>query len=57
MTPLFVGLVLRHLLTAIGGALVAQGYAEPGVVEEIAGGAIALVGVIASYFNKKRLSK
>jgi hypothetical protein len=54
---LIVGLFVRHFFTALGGALVAHGYADPGVAEEIAGGAVALVGVVLSYVNKKRLSK
>lgn len=55
MGSAIVGIVVRHLLSGLGAALVAQGIADTAAVESIAGGAMALVGVVLSYLNKKRL--
>lgn len=46
--------VIRHILTAAGGALVAKGVVDPGAIEPIVGGVVALVGVIWSIAAKKK---
>lgn len=46
--------VIRHILTAVGGALVAKGYVDAGAVEAIVGGVVATVGVIWSVIQKKK---
>lgn len=45
--------VLRHLLTAAGGALVAGGYTDEGTAHEIVGGILATVGVVLSLTEKR----
>jgi len=40
---------IRHILTIIGGALVAGGYAEESVIQEIIGGFMAIAGLILSW--------
>jgi hypothetical protein len=49
-----VGLIIRHVLSGAGGALLASGYVGASEWEAISGGALALVGVVMSYINKKR---
>lgn len=46
------GSVIRHGMTALGGVLLAGGYADAGAVEAITGGGIALAGVILSLMEK-----
>lgn len=57
MNTLFFGSVFRHLLTGIGGAFVARGLGSASEWEAIAGGITAVVGVVLSFVNKKRLTK
>lgn len=47
--------LVRHILTAVGGFLVARGFADSTTVETIIGGAVALTGVISSLMHKKAL--
>lgn len=53
MNEAMAGLV-RHLLTTLGGVLVAKGYIEAGVVEQLAGAVVAIVGVVWSVLAKRR---
>ena len=46
--------IVRHVLTAAGGALVAKGYADEATVQALVGGLIALIGVIWSVVSKKK---
>ncbi len=46
--------VIRHILTAGGGALVTQGVLAAGEVEVIVGGLVTLVGVVWSVLQKKK---
>lgn len=43
----------RHLLTIIGGAMVAEGYADAETVSQIQGGVVALFGMAWSAFDKR----
>jgi hypothetical protein len=59
--PVLLGSVVRHLLTAVAGALVGVGVAEPAAAdftqaaEPVVGGLILYaVGQIWSIFDKKR---
>ena len=59
--PVLLGSVVRHLLTAVAGALVGVGVAEPAVAdftqaaEPVVGGLILYaLGQIWSIFDKKR---
>lgn len=45
--------IIRHALTFIGGILVLKGWIDEGLVEEIMGGIITLIGTIWSIFSKK----
>lgn len=54
MKSAVIGLILRHFISGIGAALVAKGYLDTSALEAISGGAMALVGVVLSYLNKKR---
>lgn len=51
-TPVIAGLI-RHLLTAAGGVLVAKGYLEAGIVEQVVGAIITLLGAGWSVYQKK----
>jgi hypothetical protein len=46
--------VIRHILTALGGGLVASGNATDGDVQAIIGGIVAAVGVIWSIWSKRK---
>ena len=46
--------VIRHVLSAVGGILVAKGVLEGGAWTELTGAAMALVGVIWSIVDKKK---
>jgi len=49
--------VVRHTLTFVGGILIAKGLIDEGVLSEIIGGVIALVGGLWSVIDKtKRVS-
>lgn len=52
MKDIILGLV-RHLLTAVGGAVVAKGMIDAGQAEIVVGSLTALVGVAASIVEKK----
>jgi len=43
---------VRHVLTFVGGLLVAHGVAEAGLVSEIIGAVIAIAGTIWSIVDK-----
>lgn len=45
--------IVRHILTAVGGALATKGIIVTSDVEVIVGGVVALVGVIWSVVAKK----
>jgi hypothetical protein len=44
----------RHLLTSVGGVIITNGYISDGMVTEITGSIIAIVGVIWSVLSKKK---
>ena len=46
--------LIRHLLTAAGGFLVAKGLASADQVGELAGAAVSIVGVAWSIYNNKK---
>lgn len=46
--------LIRHLLTAGGGALAAKGYIDAGTVETIVGSIITLLGAAWSIYDKKK---
>tara|TARA_R110002096_G_scaffold216523_7_gene404427 strand:+ start:571 stop:753 length:183 start_codon:yes stop_codon:yes gene_type:complete len=48
----FGGIALRHGATALGGYLIASGYADEATVQQIVGGAVALGGVVLSLAEK-----
>jgi hypothetical protein len=45
--------IVRHLLTTVGGILIANGLIDGGSVTEIVGSVITLIGVIWSVAAKK----
>tara|TARA_R110000868_G_scaffold355367_1_gene616862 strand:+ start:126 stop:299 length:174 start_codon:yes stop_codon:yes gene_type:complete len=45
--------VARHVLTALGGVLIAKGVLDAGVVEQVIGAVISLAGVAWSIWAKK----
>ena len=45
--------IIRHAFTFIGGILVLKGYIDEGLVEQIAGGLVTLIGTVWSVFTKK----
>lgn len=53
MTSAIVGLLLRHLLTGIGAALIAKGM-PPTSVETLSGAVVILGGLVWSYIQKRR---
>ena len=55
MKDILLGL-LRHALTLGGGVLIEQGLASQADTTAILGGIAALVGVVASILNKKKVS-
>ena len=50
---ILLGLV-RHLLTALGGVLVAKGTVDQSTVETITGSVVAVAGALWSVFSKKK---
>ena len=46
--------LIRHALTVIGGGLVAKGYLEDAVAQEIIGILISTAGIIWSFVDKKK---
>ncbi len=53
LTRQVIAAMVRHVLTAAGGALVAQGMADAATVEAIVGGGVAAVGVVWSILQKR----
>lgn len=49
---MFLG-VVRHVLTSLGGVLIAKGYTDPTGLESIVGGICTGIGIIWSIYNKK----
>lgn len=47
-----IGILIRHLLSGVGGAIVAEGFASGDQVQAITGGAAALIAVGASWWQK-----
>lgn len=47
------GPFIRHGATALGGWMVAQGYADENAVSEIVGGLVAFGGVALSFVEKQ----
>ena len=45
--------VVRHVLTFVGGIVVAKGYIDNAAVTEIIGGAMTLAGAVWSVIDKK----
>jgi hypothetical protein len=45
--------VIRHVFTAVGGIVIAQGYISDSMYTELSGAVITLVGVIWSIVAKK----
>jgi len=52
-TTMLMGIV-RHVLTALGGGLVASGDLDPQSLEVAIGGAMAIIGVVWSVLAKKK---
>lgn len=52
MSPVFAG-ILRHVLTAVGGGLVASGTVSSSELEAVIGALITIAGVIASIVAKQ----
>jgi len=46
--------LIRHLLTAAGGFLVAKGLASADQVGELSGAAVSIVGIAWSIFKNKK---
>ncbi len=46
--------VVRHVLTAVGGVLIAKGLVDDGSWTEIMGSTVTLIGVIWSVVAKKQ---
>ena len=57
MKAAMIGLVLRHILGGVGAVLIERGIASSDEWNALGGGVLALVAVVASYYNKKRLIK
>jgi hypothetical protein len=49
--------LIRHLLSAAGGFLVAKGLASADQVAELAGATVSIIGVAWSIFNNKKAAK
>ena len=45
--------LLRHVLTFVGGAVIAKGLVDEGQVTELIGGVMTLVGTVWSILAKK----
>lgn len=57
MNEKILGSLVRHVLTLAAGALVSKGLIESSAVEPVVGGAMAVVGVAWSVFQKVKASK
>lgn len=51
---IIIGLLLRHILTAVGGGAFVQGLMTDDVINQTAGLVASLVGVSLSALNKKK---
>ena len=51
------GLIARHVLTTLGGSLVAKGWIETSDVEPAAGALLVLSGIAWSVFQKIKAAK
>jgi uncharacterized membrane protein SpoIIM required for sporulation len=54
MDSAVVGSVVRHLITTVGGALLAKGVLDAGQLEIIAGSLAAIAGVAWGIWQKKK---
>lgn len=45
--------VARHLLTALGGVLVAKGYLDASAVQDVVGAGLVIVGALAGAQQKR----
>lgn len=45
---------LRHVITFVGGLIVAKGHLDPATIETVGGAIIALVGVLWSIFTPEK---
>ena len=46
--------IIRHVLTAAGGALTTKGYVDAGELELLVGAAITIIGVVWSAVSKRK---
>jgi hypothetical protein len=46
--------IARHILTFVGGVLLAKGYADESVIEELTGGLITILGASWSIVVKNK---
>jgi hypothetical protein len=46
--------LVRHTLTFVGGILVAKGFLEAGLMQEVIGAVMTLTGVVLSVLNKRK---
>ena len=46
--------LIRHVLSAAGGFLVAKGLASADQIAEVSGAAVSIIGVAWSIFNNKK---
>lgn len=47
--------VIRHVLTTAGGAMVTAGHLDGSQAQQIAGGIVAVIGVLWSIWEKSRV--
>lgn len=45
--------IVRHVLTGLGGVLIAKGVIDAGMAEQVIGAVISLAGVVWSIWAKK----
>ena len=45
--------IIRHLMTFVGGVLVASGIFDAGMVEQLTGAVVTIAGVVWSIVNKQ----
>lgn len=50
----YITAISRHILTTIGGVMVAKGIIDQGSAEIVIGGLSGIIGVIWSIFDKKK---
>lgn len=46
--------LIRHVLTGVGGVIIAKGLADDATIQTIIGGVMALVGLVWSLVNKRQ---